>query len=278
MTKKQQMSKKTKTSRSKFYNVGTIWLLIVVVLVLSTFAFFGLYKLGVISLPFSLYDKSSNVPSTPSGAPANIAGMPLDKDTFEAIPREEFASALSKIQIPSEYYRNYKIAISSDSNQQVTEYFVIKKNDDWWVQTATGGVIMETAICKQNTVTLNDNAANTSTTLSGVSLEECSGIIALETLVDIIHNIANGAPVTYGGGITDYSLSFTQMPLSSENLFSFSFLCQNGVREEYAFSFENAVILSASKSYGGKTIYKMEIKDYRNNLSEINTDGLFSAN
>ena len=251
--------------------------MIVILLIISAFAVLGLNKLGIINLSPSIGVTEN--PAAPSGAPAAvIAGTPEKKEKLEAIPREEFASALSKIQIPSEYYRNYKIAISSDTNQYVTEYFVIKKNDDWWIQTAVDGVIMETAICKDSDVTLTDNAANTSVTMSDISFEECSGVITLGTLVNMIHDVANGIPVTYGGGIADYSLSFTQMLTSGENLFSFSFLCHNGVREEYTFSFENAVILSASKSYDGKTIYKMEMKDYRNNLSEIDTESLFPKN
>ncbi len=264
-----------------------MWLMIILVLAFSALAVFGLYKLGVISLPDSFDKAFMEKPLPPSNAPAaNIANPPEEKESYEAIPREEFATALSKMQLPSEYYRNYRIAISSETSQFVTEYYAIKKNNDWWVQTAVNKVIMQTAVCNGGNITVTDNAANTSAKAleqsyenpTGISFEERCGIITLDTLVNMIYDIASGNEVTYGGGIADYSLSFTQTRLSGENLFSFSFLCHNGVSEEYTFSFENAVILSASKSYDGKEIYKMEIKDYRNNLSEIDTESLFSVN
>lgn len=288
MTKKQQKpTKQTKTSKGKFYSTGAIWLMIILVLAFSIMAVFGLYRLGIIKLPDSFDQAFMEKPTSPSNAPAaNIANAPEEKESYEAIPREEFATALSKMALPDEYYRNYRIAISSETSQFVTEYYTIKKSNDWWVQTAVNEVIIQTAVCNGGNITVTDNAANTSAKAleksdenpTGISFEESCGIITLDTLANMIYDIANGNTVTYGGGIADYSLSFTQTRHSGENLFSFSFLCQNGVSEEYTFSFENAVILSASKSFGGKEIYKMEIKDYRNDLSEIDTENLFSVN
>lgn len=253
---------------------------IVLALIAFTAIFiFGMEKLGVtnISEAFGGIFTEEAIPHHNAPA-ANISNKPSDTEYFEAIPREEYASALAKMYFPDEYYRNYRIAISSAENMYVTEYFAVKNHDDWWVQTANDGVILQTAICSGDSITLTDNASNTSVNAYDISFEEKCGVLSLKTLVDMIYAVANGDEVIYGGGIADYSLSFTQTRLSGENLFSFSFVCQNGVSEEYTFSFENSVILSASKSYEGKEIYKMEIKDYRNTLDEINIDSLFSAN
>ncbi|MBR5538983.1 MAG: hypothetical protein IKU61_03705 [Clostridia bacterium] len=223
----------------------------------------------------------------PNNLPAaNISDNKNVNEYFEAVPRDEYATALAKMHFPDSYYRNYRIAVSSKEDLYVTEYFTVKDRNNWWVQTLSNDIILQTTICKNGDVTITDNADNTSVKAKefsdenpfGVAFEEKCGIISLRTLVNIIFAAANGEPVSYGGGIADYSLSFTQTKPGGENLFSFSFVCQNGVSEEYTFSFENAVILSASKSYEGNEIYKMEIKDYRNSLDEIDTESLFSIN
>lgn len=279
------MTKKTQTKTNK--NGGSIFTIILALVAFTVIFVFGMHKFGVINLSESFGSIFTEAEPPYNNAPAaNISNNPSKNEYFEAIPREEYALALAKMQFPNEYYRNYKIAISSAESMYVTEYFVVKSHDDWWVQTANEGVILQTAICSDGSVTITDNAANTSVNVSeysaeaplGVSFEEKCGIISLSTLVDMICAVANGDKVTHGGGIADYSLSYTQTKPSGENLFSFSFVCQNGVSEEYTFSFENAAILSASKSYEGKEIYKMEIKDYRNTLDEIDVNSLFSAN
>lgn len=280
------MTKKTKTSKGAFYNIGGIWLIILSLMLILALVSWGLYELGVVDLPEIFSPLFEGKPAVLPNAPAaNIANEPAKEEAYVAVPREEFALALGEMKFPNEYYRNYKITIKSYASELTTEYYSVKDGDDWWVQSANGGVIMQTAICTNGVVTVTDNAANTSSETteaskespSGISFEDRCGIMSLETLVDMIHTLASGEKVAYGGGIVDYSLSFTQTRTSGENLFSFSFICQNGVSEEYTFSFENAVILSASKSYDGAEIYKMEIKDYRNTLDEINIDSLFSV-
>ena len=63
---------------------------------------------------------------------------------------------------------------------------------------------------------------------------------------------------------------------TGENVFVFTFTCKNGVTEEYRFAFESAVILSAKKSFGEVQIYKMEMKEHRNDLSDVDVDSLLT--
>lgn len=279
MTEKSK--KQTKPSKGTFYSAGGIWLMVLVLILTSVLALWGLDHIGVIDLASIFGEKPISRPNAPA---ANIAGEPENNGIFEAIPREEYALALAEMSIPDEYYRNYRITIKSGEMSDMTEYYAVKKGDDWWVQTTQDDVILRTDVCVDGEVLITDNASNTSAKTneqsdehpSGVTFEERCGILTLDTLVNMLHSIASGEKVEYGGGIADYSLSITQSRTGGENLFSFNFVCQNGITEEYTFSFENAVILSASKSIDGNEIYKMELKDYRNDLSDIDTDSLFN--
>ena len=256
--------------------------ILAIAIILAVILVFGMSKFDIVNFFDNLFAEEVTPPN--NSPAANISDNKNVNDFYEAVPRNEYATALAKMHLPDRYYRNYKIAISSDEDIFVTEYFVVKDRSDWWIQTLSNDIILQTVICKDGDVTITDNAANTAAKAKelskeapfGIAFEEKCGMISLRTLVNIIFAVANGEQVDYGGGIADYSLSFTQTKLSGENLFSFSFVCQNGVSEEYTFSFENAVILSASKSYEGKEIYKMEIKDYRNSLDEIDIESLFS--
>lgn len=261
-----------KKNNNFFSSSKWLWLLIASL-------FISCIVFAIVFLKFDVIELPSNSPSQvqiPNSPAANISAEEA-KDVFEAIPREEFANALAKMQIPNEFYRSYRIVLKSGEYSNPTEYYAIKKNNDWWVQISKNGVIRETTICHNGIVTIADNAANTFVNTENVSFEERCNILSLQTLVNMINDIANDRPVNYGGGISDYSLSYTQTKTSGENLFSFAFVCKNGISEEYTFSFENSVILSASKKLGDEEIYKMEIRDYRNSLSGIDTDSLFSV-
>lgn len=286
MTKKTKLQTGTSNS-SPFYSPKGILLLILLVSVLSAFALWGMYAIGVIRLPagISALFAEETVAPRPAGAAQNIAPEPEEATLLEAIPREEYALALADMAIPYAYYRNYKIKIFSDTKVNETEYFVVKDGKRWWVQTQVDNVILSTVSCQNGTVTITDNAQNASVTAkefsaaspSGISFEERCGILSLQQLTEIIRAVASGESVEYGGGVRDYSLSYTPSRGTSDNVFTFAFACENGIAEEYTFAYESAVILSATKTYGEKTIYKMELKDYRNELTDIPTDTLFAA-
>jgi len=285
VTKKTKTPKVTKNS-SPFYSKKGIILLVLLVSVLSVFALWGMYALGVIRLPsgFTALFAEETSARPPSGAANDIAPGKEPAKLVEAIPREEYAFALADMPVPAAYYHNYTIEIFSDTAVDETEYFVVKSEDNWWVQTQKENVILSTVLCKNGTVRITDNAQNrsvvtaayTGETQEGISLEERCGVLSLQQLTRIIHDAASGTPIEYGGGIRDYSLSFTPSRGTSDNLFTFAFACENGIAEEYTFAYESAVILSASKTYNGKTIYKMELKDYRNDLTDIDTVSLFA--
>ncbi len=282
MTKK----KATKT-KSPFYSAKGIATLIVALLVLSVFALWGLYTIGAIRLPekiSALFAEETTAPLL-SGAVANIAPENSQAVLKEAVPREEYAYALSEMDIPSSYFRRYTITLQSGNYTDVTNYYAVKDGENWWVQTEKNHVILTTAFCKDGIAYIADNAQNTSVSAlghsaenaGGVSFEERCGILTLETLVEIIRCAAAGEPVEYGGGIRDYSLSFTPSRGTGENLFTFSFVNGSGIAEEYTFAFESARILSATKALNGNVIYKMELKDYRNELTDFNTAALFTV-
>lgn len=283
MTKKTTKTAETKY-RSPFYSTKGIVALVLALIVISVFALWGMYALGVIRLPesvSSLFAAETEAPR-PSGAVANIAPEETQSVLQEAIPREEYALALADMAIPDAYYRNYKITILSGNTTDVTEYFAIQNGEDWWVQTAKDAVILSTAVCKDGTVRITDNAKNASVTVpayteetqNGVSFTEKCGIMTLAELTEIIRRAAAGETVEYGGGISGYSLSYTPSLGTGENLFSFSFVTGSGVSEEYTFAFESATILSATKSYAGNVIYKMELTDYRNTLTDFDLESL----
>lgn len=282
------MKKKTKEKTKNnitFYSARGVWTLVALLVLFIILGLAGMYALGIVRLPasFSALLRQTE-PSVPSAAAANIAPAAESGELYEAIPREEYAKALADMQLPEEYYRQYSITVSFGARADVTDYVAIRRGDDFWVQTSKEGVILNTAICKDGTVRITDNAQNAAVTAegysidnpSGVSFEERCGVLPLNRLVEMIRAIANGEKVDYGGGITDYSLSFTQSRGTGENIFVFVFTCQNGVTEQYRFGFESAAILSASKSYGDILIYQMELKEHRNDLSDIHVDALLA--
>ena len=278
MTKK----KVTKT-KSAFYSAKGIATLIAMLLVLSALALWGLYTIGALRFPTELFAEETTAP-LPSGAVANIAPEGTQAELKEAVPREEYAFALSEMEIPASYFRKYTITLQSGNYTDVTSYYAVKDGENWWVQTEKEHVILTTAFCKDGTVHVADNAQNSSVSVpaqsaenpDGVSFEERCGILTLETLVEIIRRAAAGEPVEYGGGIRDYSLSYTPSRGTGENLFTFSFVNGSGIAEEYTFAFESARILSATKALDGNVIYKMELKDYRNELADFDTSALFT--
>lgn len=283
MTKKTTKTAETKY-KSPFYSTKGIVTLVLILIILSVFALWGMHALGVIRLPVSvasLFAAETEAPR-PSGAVANIAPEETQSVLQEAIPREEYALALADMAIPNAYYRNYKITIFSGNTADVTEYFTIKDGENWWVQTAKDSVILSTAVCKNGSVRITDNARNASVTApayteetqSGVTFTEKCGIMTLAELTEIIRRAAAGETVAYGDGISGYSLSYTPSRGTGENLFSFSFITSSGVSEEYTFAFESATILSATKSYAGNVIYKMELTDYRNTLTDFDLKNL----
>lgn len=280
------MKRKNKEKKNSitFYSARGIWLMVALLSLFIILALTGMYRLGILHLPesFSFIFSQTDEPVSPAGV--NIAS---EKDTevlYEAIPREEYAKALADMPIPNAYYRAYSITLSFGARQNVTDYVAICRGDDWWVQTSEEDVILNTVVCVDDTVRIADNAQNTAVTAgayseanpSGVSFEERCGVLPLSKLVEMIRALSDGEKLTYGGGITDYSLSYTQARGTSENIFVFAFTCQNGVTEEYRFAFESAVILSARKSYGELEIYRMEMKEHRNDLSDIDADALLT--
>ncbi|MBQ4556031.1 MAG: hypothetical protein IJA60_00105 [Clostridia bacterium] len=260
-----------------FYSTRGIIILVVAVLIFAAIALVCMYMIGVIKLPGFISNHFTGETIPPSNA-ENIA--PLESEAvYKALPAGEYAIALADMPIPSEYYLNYNITLSSEDNKNSTDYIAIKKGNDWWVQTSRDEVILTTAICKNDVITITDNASNSSVTDTskiGTTFKERCGIMPLSELVEMIRAVECGENIAYGGGITTYSLSFTQARITGDNLFNFSFTCENGISEEYIFAFESAAILSAKKILNGKTIYQMELYDSRSDLSEIDTDALFT--
>ena len=280
-----QKTKEKKKNNLTFYSARGIGLMVAVLLLFIILALTGMYTLGIIHPPesfSSLFGQAEE--TTAPAAAANIAPEGEEAVLYEAIPREEYAKALADMHLPTEYYRAYSITVSFGIREDTTDYVAIRRGEDWWVQTSKDDVILTTAICKDSTVRITDNAQNTAVTAegysaetpSGVSFEERCGVLSLERVVEMIRTLADGETVNYGGGITNYSLSFTQARGTGENVFVFTFTCQNGVTEEYRFAFESAAILSVSKSLGELKIYQMEMKEHRNDLSDVNVDSLIA--
>lgn len=280
-----QKTKEKQKNNPTFYSARGIGLMAAVLLLFIILVLTGMYTLGIIHLPesFSAFFGQAEETTAPAAA-ANIAPEGEEAVLYEAIPREEYAKALADMLLPTEYYRAYSITVSFGIREDVTDYVAIRRGADWWVQTSKEDVILTTAICKDGTVRITDNTQNTAVTAkgysaetsSGISFEERCGVLPLEQLVTMIRALANGENVEYGGGITNYSLSFTQARGTGENVFVFTFTCQNGVTEEYRFAFESAALLSVTKSYGELKIYQMEMKEYRNDLSDVNVDSLIA--
>ena len=280
-----QKTKEQKKNKHTFYSARGIGLMAAVLLLFIILALTGMYTIGVIRLPesFSALFGQAGETAAPAAA-ANIAPEEEKAELYAAIPREEYAQALADMPLPTEYYRAYSITVSFGIREDVTDYVAIRRGEDFWVQTSKDDVILTTAICKDGNVRITDNAQNTAVTAAGyseenpggASFEERCGVLPLNRLVEIIRAVSSGETVDYGGGITDYSLFFTQARGTGENVFVFTFTCQNGVTEEYRFTFESAAILSVSKSIGEIKIYQMETKEHRNDLSDIDVDALIA--
>ena len=274
------MKNKGKKSEMTFYSARGIMLLIIAVLIFATLAIIGMHSLGVINVPSFI----SNIFNTPTQLPpappaANIAAQSGEAVFNEALPRDEYAAALADIAFPKEFYYNYTITRFSGEFSRAVNYVAIGQNDNWWIQTKEDDVIMSTALCKDGVLQFSDNADNTSATTSAtdISFAEYSGFTPLKDITFLIRSITSGENVEYGGGINDYSLSYTQARGTSENLFNFSFSRKDGISEEYTFALESATVLSIKKfNSDGEKIYQMEMKDSRNSLEEIDADSLIT--
>lgn len=274
-----RVKNENKKTEMTFYSARGIMLMIVAVLIFATIAIIGMYSLGVISIPSfisNVFDKHEEVSALPPSA--NIAPLGEETDRHEALPRDEYAAALAQIALPSEFYYNYNITWSSDESSRTVNYISICKDGNWWIQTKENDVIMSTAIYKNGVFQFSDNADNAFVTVEStdISFAEYAGFMPLEDLTALIYSLTSGERVEYGGGVSDYSLSYTQAKGASENLFSFNFSRSDGISEKYTFALESATVLSISKfASNGEKIYQMEMKDARNNLDEINVDSLF---
>lgn len=272
------MKNEQKKSEMTFYSARGIMLMIVAVLVFATIAIIGMYSLGVISMPSFItgfFDNS--VESTSPPPVANIAPETGETVFHEALPRDEYAAALADIFVPDEFYYNYTITRSYGESFHAIDYVAIGKNQNWWIQSKEDDVIMSTTVCKDGTVQFSDNADNTfvKTTASDTSFAEYSGFMPLKELTVLISSLTNGDAVEYGGGVSDYSLSYTQARGTNENIFNFNFSRKDGISEEYTFALESATILSIKKyNSDGEKIYQMEMKDSRNSLDEIDVESL----
>ncbi len=272
------MKNEQKKNEMTFYSTRGIMLLIAAVLVFATLALIGMSWLGVISIPRFITEFFDNsVETVPAGPISNIAFGENNTVFHEALPRDEYAAALADISFPSEFYYNYTISLFSEADTLTTDYIAICKGNDWWLQTAQNDVIMSTVICKNSLVQFSDNADNSFVTASqnNISLAEYSGFMPLKDLTLLIASLTSGNEVEYGGGVSDYSLSYTQGRGGTENLFSFNFSRKDGISEEYTFALESATILSIKKyNSDGEKFYQMDMKDSRNNLDEINVESL----
>ena len=278
-------TKETKKNNNTFYSRQGIVLMAALLLLFVILALAGMSALGVIRLPAALASLFGNPEeSTSPSAAENIAPEGEGAILYEAIPREEYAKALADMQIAESYYRAYTVKVSFGIRSEVTDYVAIRRGDDWWVQTSQENVILSTAVCKDGSVRITDNAQNASVTApeasdanpNGISFEERCGVLPLRRLVEMIRSVDAGEPVAYGGGIVDYSLSYTQARGTGENVFVFTFTGKNGVTEEYRFALESAVLLSVTKTLGDIKIYQMEMKEYRNDLTDIDADSLLT--
>ena len=263
----------------RFYSKKGIILIICAALVFTATGIVGMYMLGIVKMPsfMSAFFNKSDAP-TASHIAMNIHEEDKNKTFYEALPREEYAIALADISIPEEYYQRYTITLYSGETVRSTDYTVIYKRGDWWVQTKENDVILSTVVCKDKKVKLSDNSDNTSVTdVSGeIDCFEYFGYTSLAKLADMIRALAKGETVIYPGGVADFSLSYTKTRGTGENIFNFSLTRGDGFKEEYTFAFESATILSAVKySPSGEKIYQMEMKDSRNDIEGIFVNSLF---
>lgn len=271
-----------KNPKEKAKSKSGILPFIVATTVVTVLGLIGMYALGIISMPEFLSDIIES-PEASAAAPlaGNIAPFDEDAEYYKALPREEYADALADISIPNEYYQRYTITLFSGETAHTTDYTAVMDGGDWWVQTSENDVILSTVICKDGKVQITDNADNTSIVDASGEIRsyEYFGYTPLSELTAMIKALANGETVDYAGGISDFSLSFTQTRGTGENIFSFSFTRTDGIKEEYTFAFESATILSAVKyAASGEKIYQMEMKDSLNNIDGVDVNALLVIN
>ena len=279
--------RKTENSKTTFYSARGVAWLIVLLCVFAMAALIGMYKLGIVGLPrvvTGLFSPAETGEGKPLFAGSPIAPEPeTAAPIYEAIPNDKIAAALAELSVPAEGYRAYTVTLYGGGKTLETAYETVWRGSDWWVQSAQDGIILSTAVAKGSTVYLTDHTLNVTTTAKaasaadpdGVTFAERSGVLPLSELLTLIGNVAVGEATTYGGGVTEYSLSYTPRRSGNENHFRFTCKTAIGTEEEYTFSFENAVLLSAQKTIGGKLIYQMENTAYRNDLSQVHADSLF---
>ncbi len=282
--KKQSKAEAVKNSAT-FYSARGVALLVAIMILFTLVALAGMYMLGIIALPRSLTGlfNAETEALAPVHGLADLPDGPGESLLSEALPREQYAAALELMTLPEAYYRSYTITVFSGGNSVKTDYTAVYRERDWWVQISEQGTVISTAVCQNGEVEITDHTRDASVTALGasefsagsVSFEERCGVLTLRTLTSMISSLEAGESVSYGGGeIADYTLSFTPARGTGENLFTFSFSLGD-LREEYVFSFESAVILSAAKYYKGTQIYAMETKAYANDLSALNVNSLF---
>ncbi len=270
--------KNKNNSSDVFYGKKGIAFLISAAVIIAAIGLVGMYMLGVIQVPVFLEDMLSPK-ETEDIAPisGNIKPEDGEKVYYEALPREKYATALADISIPDEYYQRYSISLFAGDITKITDYIAIYKNGDWWVQASENDVILSTVISKGDKVKISDNTDNTSVldSTGKINYFEYFGYTPLDTLTKIIFALANGESIDYAGGISDFSLSFTQARGTGENIFIFNLTRSDGFKEEYTFAFESATVLSAAKySPNGEKIYQMEMKDSKNDLEDIDVASL----
>ena len=271
--------KNKNSTTDRFYSKKGIAIIVCAAIIFTAIGILGMYALGIVNLPefLSVFFPKNDMPAT-SHVAMNIAAEDEDRVYYEALPREQYAIALADISIPDEYYQRYTVTLYAGEVAHTTEYTVIYKRGDWWVQTKENDVILSTAICKNGKVKLSDNSDNTSVTDSSGEIDcfEYFGYTSLAKLANMIRALAKGETVNYPGGVADFLLSYTKARGTGENIFNFNLTRGDGFKEEYTFAFESATILSAIKySPSGEKIYQMEMKDSRNSIEDINVNALF---
>ena len=269
------------TNNNAFYGKKGIAFLITATVIIAIIGIVGMYYIGILKMPSFITEMLSPTVTAPTlHAVGNIAEYSGEVMHYEALPRDEYAIALADILPPEHFYQSYSISISSNGSVRKTDYTAIFNNGDWWIQTSEDGVVLSTTVCYNNKVTLYNNADNTSITdTSGeINCHEYLGYPSLTSLTNTICALAKGESVDYVGGVSDFSLSYTQSRGTGENIFSFNLTRADGFKEEYTFAFESATILSASKySPSGEKIYQMEMKNSKNNIEGIDIDSLFTV-
>lgn len=273
------MKNKQNNSADTFYGKKDIALLITAAVIIAIVGIVGMYSIGIIKMPSFLEDMLEK-PEDNTAVPVagNLKPEDEEKVYFEALPRDEYATALADIAIPEKYYQRYSVTLYAGEVSNTTDYIAIRDGESWWVQTSKDDVILSTVISKDGKVKISDNTDNTSIvdTSDEIDFFEYFGYTPLDSLTGMIKALANGESIDYAGGVSDFSLSFTQARGTGENIFIFNLTRSDGFKEEYTFAFESATILSATKYLpSGEKIYQMEMHDSQSDTSGIDVDSLF---